>query len=62
MTKFTDAGIGLRPGAQGDVHDLMRLYYARLFPAKTMMKWLAYGNDSKQPQAGADTRSLLSST
>ena len=36
---------------EGDVHDLMPLYYARLFPANSMMKWLSYGNDSKHPQA-----------
>lgn len=37
--------------AEGDVHDLMPLYYARLFPAKHMMHWLAYGNDSKNAHA-----------
>lgn len=37
--------------SEGNVHDLMRLYYARLFPAKSMMKWLSYGNDSKHPHA-----------
>ena len=38
--------------AEGDTHDLMPLYYKHLFPAETMMSWLAYGNDSKKP--GAD--------
>ncbi len=37
--------------AEGDTHDLMPLYYKHLFPAETMMKWLAYGNDSKRPSA-----------
>jgi DNA primase small subunit len=39
--------------AEGNVHDLMPLYYARLFPAKSMMKWLSYGNDGKHPAADA---------
>ena len=29
----------------------MRIYYDSLFPAESMMKWLAYGNDLKHPQA-----------
>eukprot|EP00873_Tetraselmis_striata_P042106 jgi/Tetstr1/462370/TSEL_007376.t1 len=33
------------------VHELMPLYYARLFPVQQMAKWLAYGNDGKHPQA-----------
>lgn len=41
-----------KPGyAEGDTHDLMPLYYKHLFPAESMMKWLAYGNDSKRPTA-----------
>eukprot|EP00241_Pyramimonas_parkeae_P015550 CAMPEP_0114285220 /NCGR_PEP_ID=MMETSP0059-20121206/5064_1 /TAXON_ID=36894 /ORGANISM="Pyramimonas parkeae, Strain CCMP726" /LENGTH=482 /DNA_ID=CAMNT_0001406091 /DNA_START=39 /DNA_END=1487 /DNA_ORIENTATION=- len=35
----------------GKVHDLMPLYYSRLFPTSDMYKWLAYGNDKKHPQA-----------
>ena len=34
-----------------DTH--MRIYYDSLFPAESMMKWLAYGNDLKHPQADA---------
>lgn len=30
-----------------NVHDLMPLYYGRLFPVQEMYKWLAYGNDQK---------------
>ena len=44
---------GANTYAEGDVHDLMKLYYARLFPARSMMKWLSYGNDGKHPQADA---------
>eukprot|EP00242_Pyramimonas_sp_CCMP2087_P004310 CAMPEP_0198200216 /NCGR_PEP_ID=MMETSP1445-20131203/3263_1 /TAXON_ID=36898 /ORGANISM="Pyramimonas sp., Strain CCMP2087" /LENGTH=471 /DNA_ID=CAMNT_0043870203 /DNA_START=74 /DNA_END=1489 /DNA_ORIENTATION=- len=35
----------------GKVHDLMPLYYGRLFPTTEMFKWLVYGNDQKHPQA-----------
>eukprot|EP00898_Chlorokybus_atmophyticus_P003932 jgi/Chlat1/453/Chrsp103S01064 len=31
--------------------ELLRLYYGRLFPYQEMCQWLAYGNDSKHPQA-----------
>uniref|UniRef100_A0A7S0N4R3 DNA primase n=1 Tax=Pyramimonas obovata TaxID=1411642 RepID=A0A7S0N4R3_9CHLO len=44
QTKFSDTG---------KVHDLMPLYYGRLFPTTEMFKWLAYGNDQKHPQADA---------
>lgn len=37
--------------AEGNTQDLMPLYYKHLFPAEAMMKWLAYGNDSKRPTA-----------
>ena len=47
------AGAGRTKFTEGNVHDLMRLYYARLFPARSMMKWLAYGNDGKHPRADA---------
>ena len=30
-----------------DVHELMRPYYATLFPSKSIFKWLCYGNDGK---------------
>ncbi|KAA6424440.1 MAG: DNA primase small subunit-like [Trebouxia sp. A1-2] len=33
------------------VQQLMKMYYGRLFPHQDMFKWLAYGNDSKHPQA-----------
>ena len=37
----------------GRVQDLMKLYYGRLFPFETMVKWLAYGNErsAKHPKA-----------
>ena len=38
----------------GNVQDLMKLYYGRLYPHQTMYKWLAYGNDkakAKHPRA-----------
>ncbi|KAK3234373.1 hypothetical protein CYMTET_55370 [Cymbomonas tetramitiformis] len=35
----------------GRVHDLMPLYYGRLFPTNDMYRWLAYGHDKKHPQA-----------
>ncbi|GBG80470.1 hypothetical protein CBR_g30932 [Chara braunii] len=31
--------------------DLMRMYYARLFPYQEMYKWLSYGHDRKHPQS-----------
>ncbi|GAX75634.1 hypothetical protein CEUSTIGMA_g3078.t1 [Chlamydomonas eustigma] len=35
------------------VQELMRMYYGKLFPHQAMYRWLAYGNDSKHPQADA---------
>lgn len=29
----------------------MRIYYGRLFPAESLLRWLAYGNDSRRPSA-----------
>ncbi|KAL6758132.1 primase subunit of DNA polymerase alpha [Haematococcus lacustris] len=42
---------GPPPPAAASVQDLMHAYYARLFPHQHMYRWLAYGNDSKHPQA-----------
>ncbi|GBG90656.1 hypothetical protein CBR_g51004 [Chara braunii] len=36
---------------QGFDVDLMRMYYARLFPYQEMYKWLSYGHDRKHPQS-----------
>eukprot|EP00238_Polyblepharides_amylifera_P001550 CAMPEP_0196572328 /NCGR_PEP_ID=MMETSP1081-20130531/2400_1 /TAXON_ID=36882 /ORGANISM="Pyramimonas amylifera, Strain CCMP720" /LENGTH=457 /DNA_ID=CAMNT_0041889611 /DNA_START=32 /DNA_END=1405 /DNA_ORIENTATION=+ len=36
---------------EGGVHDMMPLYYSRIFPTSAVHAWLAYGNDKKHPQA-----------
>lgn len=36
---------------EGNTHDLMPLYYGRLFPHQEMYKWLSYGQGSKHPKA-----------
>lgn len=46
------AAAAKRPAAPLCSREQMQQYYARLFPAQQMHRWLAYGNDSSLP--GAD--------
>eukprot|EP00887_Chlorella_sp_A99_P003610 scaffold7.g3610.t1 len=48
------SGAQARPAADFSgmrVQEMMKLYYSWLFPHQEMYKWLAYGHDSKHPQA-----------
>eukprot|EP00899_Mesostigma_viride_P000636 jgi/Mesvir1/10573/Mv21790-RA.1 len=40
-------------GHEGYSTEMMKLYYARLFPFAEMCAWLSYGNDGKHPQSDA---------